>query len=218
MPRLPRRLQQGECHHVVNRGNLRATLFLDHADYEAFVGLLATAVARFPLPLLGYCVMPNHWHLVVVSPSQPDLSRAMHWLTSVHAHQWSKTHERTGPGHVYQDRFYAVPVQPGINVCRVLRYVERNASAAGLAARAEDWPWGSAHQRFTCGPGPKLLAQPFLAADQWLEHLNAPHVDQEIGAAIRRKLPIGDEAWIKMRCAALGLPPPRPPGRPPKRS
>lgn len=216
MPRLPRRLQQGEYHHVINRGNVRAGLFYGPSDYQLFVDLLGTTVERFSLPLLGYCVMPNHWHLVVVPLSQSQLSRSLHWLTSLHAHRWAEMHERKGPGHVYQGRFVSIPVQPGINVCRVLRYVERNASAARLAPRAEEWPWCSAHQRVARSRGPALLPQPFLPPDQWLEHLNSPHEDREIGGAIRRNLPVGDTDWIERRREALGLPTARPRGRPPR--
>lgn len=217
VPRIPRRLQHGEYHHVVNRGNVRATLFFDWADYQAFASLLARTVREFPLPLLGYCLMPNHWHLLVVPPSQQDLSRAMHWLTSTHAHRWCKAHERKGPGHVYQGRFTSVPVEPGVNVCRVLRYVERNASEAGLARRAEQWPWGSAYQRLAGAPEPALLPQPFLPADQWLEHLNAPHVDKDIAEAIRRNLPIGSDVWKEARAVALGVGQARPRGRRPRK-
>lgn len=213
MPRLPRRHQQGEFHHVINRGNVRSTLFFDAADYRTFLDLLAKMVEKYPVGLLGYCVMPNHWHLVVVPATQMDLSRAMHWLTSTHVRWWARSHERHGPGHVYQSRFHSIPVQPGINVCRVLRYVERNALASDLAPRAEAWPWGSACQRVERRASPRLLAQSFLPPELWLEHLNAPVVDREVGEAIRRNLPIGDAAWVDARYAALGLSQARRPGR-----
>ena len=216
MPRLPRRFQNGECHHVINRGNVRSRLFFDAADYQLFLDLLTRAAEKFDIGLLGYCLMPNHWHLVVIPGETSELSRTMHWLTSSHVHRWLKMHERNGPGHVYQGRFLSIPVQHGIHVCRILRYVERNALAAELVTRAEDWPWGSAHQRLNGNAGPVLQRQSFLPDDQWLEHVNSPHVDDEIAAAIRRNLPVGDASWVRARDEALGLRHGFRCGRPPK--
>ena len=162
----------GEYHHVINRGNVRATLFFRAEDYQTFIRLLAAAADKYPIGLVGYCIMPNHWHLLLRPASQPDMSRALHWMTSLHANQWSREHGRQGLGHVYQSRFLSVPVQAGLSLSRVLRYVERNASAAGLASRAEAWPWGSAYQRLIGGQLPTLLPQPFLPEPEWRTFLN----------------------------------------------
>lgn len=216
MARVLRRHQQGECHHVINRGNLRARLFFNDEDYRTFVCLLAETVTRFDLPLLGYCVMPNHWHLVVLTKTQSGLSRAMHWLTTTHTIRWCRGHERPGPGHVYQGRFRSVPLQAGLSLCRVLRYVERNALEKRLCECAEAWPWGSAYQRLQASEGPALLPQPFLAEAQWLQYINSPEIDSDIGDAIRRNLPIGDPDWVKAVRGQRKPPDGRRPGRPPK--
>jgi len=137
----------------------------------------------------------------------------MHWLTSTHTRRWTTTHDRPGPGHIYQGRFRSVPVQTGISLSRLLRYVERNALEGDLVKRAEEWPWCSAHQRMAAVDAPALLPQPFLPEPLWREHLNAPTRDADIGTAIRRNLPIGDEAWVKM--VREPTQPARRPGRPP---
>ena len=214
VPRTPRRFQQGEYHHVVNRGSLRAQLFYSKSDYELFIELLAQTAEQFRLPLLAYCVMPNHWHLVTSVGATDEMSDALHWLTSVHAMRWCRTHERRGPGPVYQSRFRSVPIQPGISLFRVVRYVERNALAARLADLAESWPWGSAYQRLRQIDRPRLESLDLLAPDEWRRYLNDPTPAHDIGAAIRRNLPIGDDAWIRSRRERLGLPEPRRPGRP----
>lgn len=216
MPRVARRSREGEFQHVVNRASVRAELFKGPADYELFVELLARAVDKFDLCLLAYCVMPNHWHLVVSTVTVSELSRSMQWLTSVHAMRWSRMHPRRGPGAVYQDRFWSVPVQDGIALHRVVRYVERNGSAAKLAARAEEWRWCSASQRVRNCDHPRLQALTLLPPHEWLRYLNEPTPSPDISAAIRRNLPIGDEAWIRERRRALGLPVSRRPGRPRK--
>lgn len=214
MPRLARRYQWAEFQHVVNRASVRAKLFHAPSDYDLFVALLARAVEKFELPLMAYCVMPNHWHLVVASVSVCELSRSMQWLTGVHAMRWCRDHPRRGPGPVYQDRFRSIPVQAGISLHRVLRYVERNAAAAQLTARAEDWRWSSAHQRLQNCNGPKLRAIELLPPDDWLRYLNEPTPSPDIAYAIRRNLPLGDETWVQSRREALGLPEPRRRGRP----
>lgn len=200
--------------HVVNRASLRAKLFQTPEDYDLFVGLLSRSVRRFQLPLLGYCVMPTHWHLVVGSVTNSNLSRCMQWLTSMHAQLWCEAHPRRGPGPVYQGRFRSVPVQPGINLYRVLRYVERNASKADLSALAEDWPWGSARQRLQNCDGPELLPLELLPQAEWLRYLNEPTASDDIARAIRLNLPVGDEAWVRQRAKSLGLAERRRPGRP----
>jgi len=214
MPRLPRRLQRAEFYHVLNRANVRARLFTTPSDYQVFVDLLAETVERFQLPLLAYCVMPNHWHLVVTPLTQSNLSTSLHWLTGTHAVRWSHAHVRRGPGHVYQDRFRSIPVQPGINLWRVVRYVERNACSARLVRRAEDWPWCSARQRLQNCHKPRLAPLHFLPSDLWLRYLNQQEPDRDIADAIRRDRPVGDDAWQQRRREELGLPEPRPPGRP----
>jgi putative transposase len=214
MPRRPRRFQQGDYYHVVNRASLRARLFQSSDDYQLFIDLLSRTVETFQLPVFAYCVMPNHWHLVAAPATHTDLSRSMHWLTGTHAARWCRAHARPGPGPVYQDRFWSVPIQSGIHVWRVVRYVERNALAAQMVARAEDWPWCSAQQRVRNDRGPTLQPLEILPPAEWSRYLDEPVQAADIGDAIRRNLPIGDDEWIRQRRESLGL---RRPGRPCKK-
>lgn len=214
MPRLARQLQLADYYHVINRGNLRAQLFDADRDYLAFIGLLDETIESFGLPVLAYCLMPNHWHLVVMSVTPSILSRSMHWLTGTHAVRWSKSHERPGPGHVYQGRFKSVPVQPDASVWRVARYVESNARSAKFVRHAEDWPWCSASQRIRNCERPRLQPLQFGPLESWLRYVNQESADEDIRAAVRRGRPIGSEEWITARREALGLPPLRPRGRP----
>src|SRR5690606_17599150 len=211
MARLSRKRQPGRFFHVINRGSVRARLFHTPDDYRAFVRVLTEAVAAYGLPLLAYCVMPNHWHLVVRPLNVRHLSATMHWLTTTHAVRWCRAHARVGPGPVYQGRFRSIAVQPDLHLARLCRYVERNARAAGLSKRAEDWPWGSAFQRATGEPGPELLPLEFLPDAEWRAFLNEPHIDLAIARSIRLNPPFGDEAWLKAHAGGLIVRPPGPP-------
>lgn len=88
MPRTARATPGGLCYHALNRGNGRARVFHDPADYDALVRLLARATARFAVRLVGYCLMPNHFHLVAWPEGDRDLSAFMHWLLTTHARRY----------------------------------------------------------------------------------------------------------------------------------
>lgn len=216
MPRRPRRLQCADYYHIINRGSVRARVFHDENDYQAFVLLLGQAVARFELPLLSYCLMPNHWHLIAKPSSHDHLSKTMHWLTLVHAVRWSRVHPRSGPGPIYQGRFKSIPVEPGLHLLRACRYVERNGLRAQLAPRAEQWPWSSAAQRVENRHAPILEPLQFVTPDDWLVMLNEGVDDPEVRQAVRRNRPYASEEWIRARYAVFGISAPRAPGRPRK--
>src|SRR5713101_6226580 len=129
----------GLVYHVLNRANARHTLFDKPADYEAFERILAEAQDECPVPLLAYCLMPNHWHLVLAPEGDGDLSRFVGWLTLTHTQRWHAHCHTVGTGHVYQGRFKSFAVETDDHFLTVCRYVERNALRAGLVARAEDW-------------------------------------------------------------------------------
>src|SRR4029079_10547665 len=84
MPRGCRIIEPCTVQHVINRGNARQQVFRDPEDYEEFVDLLGLVAKRVDVPLLAYCLMPNHWHLVLWPARSRDLFCYMHWLTSTH--------------------------------------------------------------------------------------------------------------------------------------
>lgn len=107
MPRTSRASVGGYCYHVLNRRNARAEVFHKPADYAAFLAALGEASVRLPMRLLAYCLMPNHFHLVVRPHADGDLSRWMHWLTTTHVRRYLKHYGQSG--HVWQGRFKAFP-------------------------------------------------------------------------------------------------------------
>jgi putative transposase len=126
-------------YHVLNRAIRRATLFETERDYEAFETVLWEAHQRLPMRIMAYCIMPNHWHLVLWPSRDGELSEFVGWLTATHARRWHEFRQTKGSGYVYQDRFKSFPVQGDEHFLIVCRYVERNALPAGLVRRAEQW-------------------------------------------------------------------------------
>ena len=147
MGRAKRAEDGGAVFHVLNRANMRATLFETPEDYAAFERVLQEAVERTGMRVLAYCVMPNHWHLVVWPRQDGDLSKFMGWLTLTHTQRWHASHGTVGTGHLYQGRFKSFPIQADEYFLTVCRYVERNALRANLVALAEDWAYGSLYHR-----------------------------------------------------------------------
>jgi putative transposase len=203
MPRTARAAAGGYCYHVLNRGNARAEVFHKAEDFEAFLGLIGEATLRIPMRVLAYCLMPNHFHLVVWPRDDGDLSRWMHWLLTAHVRRHLR-HYRSS-GHVWQGRFKAFPIQEDDHLRAVLRYVERNALRAGLVTRAEDWAWSSLARG---DQAPLLEAGPAPRGPGWIEAVNAVMTEAECAAvreSVRRDRPLGEEGWVRRTATALGL-------------
>jgi len=170
MARTARASVADNWYHVLNRGNRRAEVFHKPADYDAFVKAITDGHARLPVDILGYCLMPNHFHLVMRTHADGDLGRWVQWLLMAHARRYHR-HYKTS-GHVWQGRFQAFPVQDDDHLVTVLRYVERNALRAEMVARAEDWKWSSLPGWLSGNP---LLWREAVVRDkQWLKRVNEP--------------------------------------------
>lgn len=172
MPRRPRRQFESSIYHVLNRSVRRAPLFITRRDYGVFEATLRQALQRRPVQLLAYSAMPNHWHLVVWSETQAHLSSFMHWFTTTLALRWHADHGTTGTGPVYTGRFKAIPIRSDRQLLTVIRYVERNALAAGLVSRAEDWQWCSLWRRCKNCRCQMLHDWPTPVPEGWLEQVN----------------------------------------------
>ena len=172
MPRTRRVLLPGHVQHVMNRGNARQRIFDDRHDYEDFIELLARAGDHARVPLLAFCLMPNHWHLILWPTSPQSLSAYMHWLTSTHVLRLHRRRGTTGQGHIYQERYRHVTVTTEHQFLVLCRYVESNAAQGGLVAKATDWPYCSL-TRIKTRSGRKLLSPwPVPRPHGWAEYLN----------------------------------------------
>ncbi len=218
----PRRVDAGGyVYHVLNRGNARARIFDDDGDYAAFENVLREAVDRSAMRLLAYCLMPNHWHMVVWPERDGDLSRFVGWTTLTHTQRRHAHREEAGAGHLYQGRYKSFIVGDDRYFLAVARYVERNALRAGLVDRAEAWPWCSLWRRDHVGAadgGPPLADWPVPRPRHWHHLVNRPQSPSELAAlrlSAARCRPYGRSDWIRRVAAQFDLDSTlRPPGRP----
>jgi putative transposase len=162
----------GVLYHVCNRGSRKGPLFNSPEEYTAFEEILAHGRERRPMRIVAYCLMLNHWHLLLWPEQEGDLSRFLHWVTGTHASRFRRETRTLGHGAVYQSRFRAVGVQDLLHFMRVCRYIERNPVAANLVPRAEDWMWSSAAQRGGAEPGLLMDAGPMPLPSDWLALVN----------------------------------------------
>ena len=161
-------------YHVMNRSAKRTVLFANASDYLQFERTLEAALARFPMRILAYCLMPNHWHLLLWPRYDGDVSRFVKWLSGTHARRWNEAHGTVGQGAVYQSRFRCVWVENDEHLFRTWRYIERNPLNADLVVNAEDWRWSSVWRRAR-GPHPHpLCGGPVALPVNWVDLLNAP--------------------------------------------
>jgi putative transposase len=222
MPRRPRVATGGLAYHVLNRRVGRQRLFDKPADYESFEKILAQACERTGMRLAAYCLMPNHWHLLLWPREDGELSEAMRWITVTHTQRWHAHRKSAGTGPVYQGRFKSFPVQTDEHFLTVARYVERNAARAKLVERAEKWRWSSLWRR----EQPDVKLSEFLSdwplerPCRWVEWVNRRESESELAElrqSAQRGKPFGSEIWIKRMAKRLGLESTlRPRGRPRK--
>jgi putative transposase len=223
MPRTARHAPGGYVFHVLNRAVARLPLFEQEGDYAAFMRVMAEAYKEHPIRILSYCIMPNHWHMVLWPRQDGDLTEFVRWLTHTHTMRWHAHYHTSGTGHLYQGRFKSFPIESADHLYTVLRYVERNALRANLVKRAEDWRWSSLWaRRFGDEAARGILAGwPVAEPREWLSYVNAPQTQAELDAlrrSVSRGTPYGSENWVRRTVLKLGLGATlRPRGRPKKK-
>jgi putative transposase len=200
----------GMVYHAWNRANFRSRLFREDAHYEDFLALLQEGVSFVPMRILAYCLMPNHWHLVLRPRADGDLGKFLQRITLTHTQRYHARTRTVGYGHVYQGRYKSLLVERDNHFLTLVRYVESNARRAGLVKRAEDWPWSSVHVRFYGQEEERKLLSPWPVAEpegyrQWLNRPQGKEEVENIRYAIKRSRPYGSERWVSKAVAQFGL-------------
>jgi putative transposase len=218
MARLARTVIPGVPHHVTQRGNRRLPVFFCDDDRRDYLGLVASAAAASGTRCLAWCLMDNHVHLILVPAREDGLRQT---LGEAHRRYTRMINFREGwRGHLFQGRFASYPMDEA-HLMAAVRYVELNPVAAGLAERAEDWPWSSAqsHLRGRRGRRDPLtdIAALAGAVSNWRAMLRhgleaggigsgGEQVAEAIEARLRTGRPLAADEWIARQEGAIGKP------------
>ena len=220
MPRTPRRVLKDGLYHVLNRANGRLRLFRKPGDFAAFVRVLGEAQRRYRVDLLCWCLMGNHWHLVLRPRTAEALGDFMRWVGVTHVRRHHEHHQTRGGGHLYQGRFRSFLIKDDRHFLTVCRYVESNPLRARLVKRAESWPWSSLGYQTDGEPVVTVCEWPVERPRDWIETVNEKLEEKAIESlrrSVNRQSPFGDQRWVERMAKRLGLESTlRPIGRPRK--
>jgi len=215
MGRKPHLIADGLVYHAINRGNNRDAVFCAPSDYLAFLHALRQTKVCYPFRLFAYCLMTNHFHLVLQPDNGQSISRILQSLTV--AHTWRFHTEHHTVGHVWQGRFRSPVIQQDEHLLTVLRYVEANPLRARMVSDLACYPWSSyiVHGLGRRDPlidetavWPPLAASEAARQALWRTWLHTPLTEREL-SAVRRSVttgrPFGESAWVQATASLLGV-------------
>ena len=198
MPRRPRIIVPGLPHHITQRGNRQSDVFQSDADCRVFLDLLIRHSTKSDLRIWGYCLMPNHFHIVAVPGTEVVIARVIGRVEADYARYFNVQNGYSG--HLWQPRYFSIPMSP-VHCWNALAYVERNPVRAGLVVSAEQFQWSSASAHLGFKPMPQ-----WLKIEEWgklwtpVEWRSLVENDTEmnrIGPVLREQtrtgIPLGDE-------------------------
>jgi REP element-mobilizing transposase RayT len=166
-----RRIQlAGQCYHVYSRGNDKKKIYKDDTDRQKFMKILSSAKKQFDLRIFAYCLMPNHYHLLI-EINEPNLSNAMKFINGSYSTYFNWRHKRSG--HLFQGRYGAQFVEQLRFLAEVTRYIHLNPYRSGLSDRFIDYRWSSIHE-YTGKDGFRI------AETGWLEGKFGPGYDSAV--------------------------------------
>lgn len=193
----------GAVYHVTARGNRRKRIFVDDADHERFLELLAEAVRRFSWVITTYSLMVNHFHIVIETP-EPNLARGMQWLNGSYAAWFNKRHRKVG--HLFGERYKAIHVETAAYMQRLARYVVLNPVRGTIVQHPADFVWTSYPATAGLAPAPDWLhvegLAPFFGADSgWrLSYVqfvsDGIRTPDPIWRGLRRNIFLSSEEWL----------------------
>lgn len=145
----------GALYHVTSRGNAREPVYLSDVDRNLFLGILSSTVKRYNLLLYAYCLMENHYHLLIETP-EANLSSSMRYLNQIYTQRFNKTHKRVG--HLFQGRYKSILVQREKHLLALCRYIVQNPVRAGIVQHPEEYQWSSCRQTASLEPPAEYLS------------------------------------------------------------
>lgn len=198
MPRMARVVMAGIPLHVTQRGHRREDVFFGDADRQRYLELLHGYAEMNGLKITAYCLMTNHVHLVVTPKTQTSLARTLKPVHMRYAQHVNWTHKLSG--RLWQGRYFSCPLDDS-HCLAAMRYVECNPVRAGLAAKAEDYPWSSAAGHVGRRADPLLSAgmREESGIRDWTAWLSENEPDEAIDQlrlCTRTGRPLGDVTFI----------------------
>jgi putative transposase len=220
MPRIARIVGAGYPHHIIQRGNNRERVFLDKEDYKKYLSLLETYSEEKETPILAYCLMPNHVHLLVRPSEDNGLAKMMQGITLCYTQYFNKKNDRTG--RLWECRYHSTVVDEERYLWAVCRYIENNPLRARIVGKLEGYPYSSAKAHIL-GKQDSLLKEALFDKSELVEYKKfikteeSKQLQEEIRHKTRSGRPLGDEGFLgtfseKMGCNLCF----RPKGRPRK--
>lgn len=198
------------CYHIINRANARLPIFFKEEDYVFFEEVLEEAQEKYNMRVLAYCLMPNHFHLVLYPKNDGDLGKFMQWLTLTHTQRWHQVKKTKGTGHLYQGRYKSFIIEKDSHLLAVIRYVERNALRAKLVRKAENWRFCSLWRKlYGSVLKKKLLSEwPIPEPLDYLSFVNTSQSKDEeenIRLSVVKGKPYGNDSWSMKIIKKFGL-------------
>ncbi len=156
MPNGPRFLLDNACYHIITRGNQKQAVFLNTEDYEVYIDRLRLYKKRHPFLLYGYCLMPNHIHIVGMPEEKKLLSKFMQGVSRSYTAFFNRKYEKVG--HLWQGRYKSKVIAKDGYLIDCIQYIEHNPVRANIAKAAGDYPWSSYQERVLgTAKGKKIL-------------------------------------------------------------
>ncbi len=171
-------------------------IFFKEEEYQLLEQILKDGVVKYNMRMLAYCIMPNHFHLVLYPRNDGDLQRFMQWVTLTHTQRWHTQHKSIGTGHLYQGRYKSFLIEKDAHLLTIVRYVERNPLRAKLVKKITNWKYSSLYQRLL--DKSFLYTWPITVPKDYTAFVETPLTITELEAArysVSRGKPFGTESW-----------------------
>jgi REP element-mobilizing transposase RayT len=194
----------GAVYHITSRGNARRKIYRDDKDKEIFLAVLTSVTKRFNWLCHAYCLMDNHYHLLIETPDA-NLSRGMRQLNGVYTQNYNRRHNRTG--HVFQGRYKAILVEKESYLLELCRYVVLNPVRAKIAEKPRDWRWSSYAGTAGIRKAPECLTTDWIlgefgstrkrAIENYKAFVKAGEKEQSPFRELEGQILLGEEGFIE---------------------
>jgi len=195
----------GALYHITSRGNERKKIFLCDEDRELFLGILSNVVKRLKWTCHAYCLMDNHYHLLIETP-EPNLSEGMGQLNGVYTQKFNRTRSRVG--HLFQGRFKSVLIQKESHLLQVARYIVLNPVMARMVKSPSEWGWSSFKATAGISRAPGFLSADWIlgqfgktrrkAGERYAEFVLEGIGSKSIWKGLKAKSVLGEREFVAM--------------------